>query len=216
MAERPVFIPEPQATPFVREEILEFEWFPGFSKSQKQKSIQSLHQAAARKGILPVLEISSKSDINAGVYLSAFNLMLSYQGKKMTVECAFQGSKVFQSGGPFQDLYDASSLEAKRDQRLRKFGQVTGFQFFDLVFPTRPMTLFYDWLYLNALIQNPDLAKVLKAYQGFSDIEFNPKKSINCQAKAAALYVALEARNQINEAVGSGEAFSKGWLWILF
>jgi hypothetical protein len=53
-----------------------FEWHPGFSKSQAQKSIASLHCAAAEAGIAPVLEISSKSPDPLGVSLSAFNLLL--------------------------------------------------------------------------------------------------------------------------------------------
>lgn len=33
------------------------------------------------------------------------------------------------------------------------------------------------------------------AYDAFTDIEFNPQKSINCQAYSIALFVALTKRN---------------------
>jgi len=191
MAKRPIFIPL-NKFPYVEEKEFEFEWFPGFSKAQAQKSIRSLHRSAHKKGIEPVLEISSKSPSSMGVELSAFNLMMTFEnGHSLSVECAFQGSKVFELGGPYQEIYEGTSIEAKKDERLRTSGDVIGFQLLDETFPTEPKTAFYDWLYIKALSQNSVYAKMLLKYNGFSDIAFNPQKSINCQARAAALFVSL-------------------------
>ena len=77
MAKRPVYMPQKNGRLAVTEKDIEFRWFPGMSKSQKQKSISSLHEAAERVGISPVLEISSKSEIELGVNLSAFNLYIT-------------------------------------------------------------------------------------------------------------------------------------------
>src|SRR5438309_9713055 len=108
MARRPVFKPALSGPPNVEEVYLEFHWHPGFAKVQAQKSIASLHQAATAKGLAPVLEISTKSPDSLGVSLSAFNLALrTPQGQPISVESAFQGSKVFERGGPFRDLYQA-------------------------------------------------------------------------------------------------------------
>ena len=97
MARRPVFLPESKAHPFVRETYVDFDWFSGFALSQIQKSIASLHQKAADRGISPVLEISSKSEVLLGKKLSAFNLFIKPEGyKALAVECAFQGSKIFE------------------------------------------------------------------------------------------------------------------------
>jgi len=109
----------------------------------------------------------------------------------MSVECAFQGSKVFERGGPFTDLYAASSKEAKTDTRIGASGELIAFDFLGKAFPTTPTTAFYDWLYLQALSQNPDLVQSLFGYQGYTDIVFNPARSLNCQARSAALFVAL-------------------------
>ena len=198
MAKRPIFFPDPTTLPYVCEKVLEFDWFPGFSKSQAQKSIRSLHREARKQGIDPMLEISSKSEQNLGISLSAFNLFMNHNGKMMSVECAFQGSKVFSKGGPYHDLYDATSLEAKKDVRLKEAGSVIAFNFQGEDFPTKPLTAFYDWLYLIALSQNHGLADKLKAYKGFSDIAFNPERSINCQARSAALFVALSMSDRID------------------
>ena len=39
----------------------------------------------------------------------------------------------------------------------------------------------------------------LETFQGFSDIVFNPKRSLNCQARAAALFVSLSKKGLIDE-----------------
>lgn len=44
-------------------------------------------------------------------------------------------------------------------------------------------------------------------YNAFSDIEFNPKKSINCQAKALALYISLIKKGVLEEALKNKDFF---------
>lgn len=201
MAKRPIFTPITNF-PYVQEVSLEFDWYPGFAKSQAQKSIFSLHSAAARHGISPVLEISSKSSDPLGISLSAFNLTINVRtGQAISVECAFQGSKVFERGGPYSDLYFAQSKNAKTDQRIRTSGNIIKFSFFGEEFPIEPIRAFYDWLYIIALWQNVSLSRRLIAYRGFSDIAFNPKKSWNCQAHSAALFVALSQKGILERAV---------------
>ena len=65
--------------------------------------------------------------------------------------------------------------------------------------PLNPKAFFYDWLYINAVLENPLLAAERLKYNAFTDIEFNPEKSINCQAKAAALFVALSRQGKIEQ-----------------
>ena len=45
------------------------------------------------------------------------------------------------------------------------------------------------------------------AYEAFTDIEFNPDKSINCQARAAALYVSLRREGVLEKALSSQTAY---------
>jgi len=171
---------------------VDFKWFPGFAKSQTQKNIMSLHEAAEEIGISPVLEVSRRSLSPLGSSLSAFDLLLrAPDGQEISVECAFQGSKVFEKGGPYHDLYSVSSRNAKTDDRLRNSGDVIAFNYFGRDYPIEPQTAFYDWLYVTALCRKQSkLTDALKKYQGFSDIFFNPRLSINCQARAVAGYVA--------------------------
>lgn len=129
MARRPVFVPDSDK-PYVSEVSLDFEYFPGSSIQQKQRSIASLHASyVARFPSSRILEVSSKSERDIGVQLSAFNLMIEYPGRgSYSVECAFRASKVFLHGGPFVDLFNASSRAAKTDRRLRKSGELVAFR----------------------------------------------------------------------------------------
>ncbi len=131
----------------------------------------------------------------------------NYCIRTFSVECAFQSSKVFEKGGPYTDLLDKSSREAKRDPRLRDSGKLIAFHCFNMEFPLEPKDYFYNWLYINALNLNKELANKIINYDSFSDIEFNPHKSINCQAKAAAIYVGLSKQDLLNEALESCENF---------
>lgn len=208
MAVRPVYVPRDDR-PGVVVCSLDFEWFPGFSTAQKQRSIHSLHAAAGKAGIEPVLEISSKSAEELGVSLSAFHLSLTDAdgSRSCSVETAFQGSKVFEGGGPFIDLLNGTSREAKQDERLQSSGRLLRFEFQGTVWPLKPRTYFYDWLYLSALEQQSGLRETLVGYRGFTDIEFNPKKSINCQAYSAALYVSILESGQSETILSSPESF---------
>ncbi len=203
MARRPIFMPAVQGPALVRTEYVDFQWFPGMARSQSQRSIAALHAAAQdRLQIDRVLEISSKSVNELGVQLSAFNLMIRTKKREFSLECAYQSSKVFERGGPYTDLLDARSIDAKRDPRLQESGRLVKFAFFGQDWELEPRTSFYDWLYINALHNHPDLASKVLTYGAFSDIAFNPEKSLNCQAYAAALYVSLRKRGLV-EGAGS-------------
>lgn len=183
MARRPVFFAR-DGKVFIR--MFDFEWFPGFAVSQKQKSVQSLHDAVltAMPDASP-LEVSTKSTEALGVNLSAFRLKL--QGH--TLETVFQSAKVFQQAGPFPDLLDADPRDAKRDPRLKNSGLLTAFRYQGQDFPLEPKTVFYDWIYCAAVketLSAEDL-RTLCRFDCFSDIEFTPGKSLNTQARTAAL-----------------------------
>lgn len=208
MASRPIFVPAPEDASLVKVVPVELVWNPGFSVSQKTKNVQALHDAAARLGFTPVLEISTKSDKTLGRHLSAFHLKVHTNQGKIPLESAYQGSKTFAFGGPYTDLFGVDSRTAKRDVRLQKSGPIVAFIFENQQFPTEPKTAFYDWLYLNALFEHQAwLRPRLEHYAAFSDIEFNPQRSINCQAHACALFVALMKSDLLESALRSPEHF---------
>ena len=196
MASRPFFIPNNNKNELVKTELVEFKWFSGFAKIQKQKSILSFHENISKQfKYKKILEISTKSDDDLGVKLSAFNLKINFNNKEYFLESLFQGSKVFSNEGPYEDIYVKESIDAKRDERIKR-SDLKEFSFFGEKF-----TLefdFYSWLYFLALKQNKKLTGEMLHYQAFTDIEFNPEKSLNCQAYSAALYSSMITNNILN------------------
>lgn len=212
MATRPIFISKTDGDFLVRTKNIDFKWFAGQSDSQKQKSIDSLHLEAKKlEGVERILEISSKSKSKLGISLSAFNLMIkSTKGKQVSVECVFQSSKVFEGDIQYLDLLEVSSREAKKDSRLKSSGRVIAFRTYgkkDKEWGIEPITAYYDWLYVNALNQHTEFHEELLEYSAFSDIEFNPEKSLNCQAYSVALFCALYRRGILQDVLKSQKDF---------
>ena len=71
----------------------------------------------------------------------------------------------------------------KRNQGLKEF------QYQNQDFPIIPKTVIYDFIYIAAVKKSftADEIKEISGYDYFTDIEFNPAKSINTQARAAAM-----------------------------
>ena len=193
MATRPVFVVSDKS-PHYSVFNAEFTWAGGFATSQKQKNVASMHRCfeSAFPG-KKALEISSKSTEEWGIGASAFYLKKTVPsiGKSFPVENVYQSGKVFERGGPYVDLLDAAPIDAKRDERLKTSGALVSFRLESADFPLVPKNAFYDFIYINALLENPDISERLKEYDGFTDIAFNPEKSLNCQARAAAIFVSL-------------------------
>ena len=175
MAVRPIFISTgDMAEPFVSKDI-NFKWMEGMSYSQKCKRRDSLSiEIAKLYDIKRWLEISTKSDKDIGVKLSAFNLLLNTSTGTDSVESIYQSSKVFDDG------------------------KIVSFKYNDCFFENYPTGMFYDYIYMYAILQNKNLINQFVQYDIFSDIEFNPKKSINTQARAAAIFRTLYVNHSLN------------------
>lgn len=208
MAIRPVFEVY-EKPPFFRKRDTEFTFYSGFSMTQKTRCVNSLHESyLADNPDSRVLEISGASTSELGRSLSAFSLMIIPEsGEPYSVECAFQGGKVFENGGPYSDLLYKTSKEAKTDQRLRDSGKIIGFRLGEIDFPSEPKTFFYNWLYVTALSSHREFYAELLEYDAFTDIMFTPSKSLNCQAEAAAIFVSLNRCGKLEEALQSKENF---------
>lgn len=197
------------------ERFAQFEWSPGFALVQKRKNIEALHDAAMEQlATAPLLEISTKSPRALGARLSAFNLHVPsiHLNRRIPLEAAFQGSKVYAGSGQHREIYETrSGTEAKKASRQYEDEALVAFEFEDKRFPLEPLTAFYDWLYLRALLeledQRPSLLAELAEFQGFTDIEFNPKRSLNCQARSCALFVALNSVASVGELARDPELF---------
>ncbi len=201
MAQRPVFKSITQGNYLVQSELIDFKFHNGYSIEHKQKSITELHHAIKQKhDNAKILEVSTKSYQVLGGKLSAFNLIINDQKNNLnySVECAYQASKRFENGGPYLDILHKSSLAAKKDKRALTSGALIGFEFYSTTWGLTPFTAFYDWLYINALNKHEELHQDLIKYDYFTDIEFNPKKSLSCQAHSVAMFISLYKRKLLN------------------
>lgn len=173
-------------------EEFEFKWNGGFAVSQKQKNIANLHEEIMRKTGEKVLEVSSKGLVHLGNEMSAF--FLKYNG--ILLENVFQSSKKYENGGPYRDLLEVSPKEAKRDERHKNSGKLISFCLDGEEWGLEPKTLFYDYIYVKALVESKGKNLDLSEYIWFTDIEFNPNKSINCQARSAAIYKLIQSKDE--------------------
>lgn len=205
MAERTFFIPR-DSFPYFEEKTVIFEYFPGFALSQQQKSINSMHDAIAKTwSIGSVLEVSTKSESAVGVALSAFNLMLYSKGHGATVESVYQSSKVFTKGGPYLDIALKSSMDAKKDERLKSSGDLLHFEHMGAIWPLVQSPNFYDFLYISALCQSSLVAQI-DDYEAFSDFAYSTRigkakkgKSWNCQARSIAIFRGISCQVKQSE-----------------
>ena len=212
MAQRLYFIATPYSDTFFKEKCSEFTFYSGFALSQKHKSMKSFHDSIKEiDGNLEILEISTKSFNPEGAAVSASNLKFYDEAldREIPLENIFKSSKVFENGGPFRDLLDVSPKDAEMDKRLTKSGVLKHFDYNDTIWELQPETMFYDWIYIKALARNKELAEEILSYDAFTDIEFNHQKSINCQARAAAIFVSLSKMGFLEEFLNDKEKFKQ-------
>lgn len=183
-----------------------FEWNGGFAVTQKQKNIRALHKSILWDcpGETP-LEISTKGEVLRGKNLSAFILRLD----NIPVECHYQSSKIFEKGGPYLYLLYLDGKSSKTDSRLKNSGNMIGFVRDGVTWPLEPISAFYDFIYISALSQTYGDDYELGDYTWFTDIEFNPKKSYNCQARAVDIY-------KLMQQLDAFDCMKSMWTWLAF
>jgi len=187
----------------VREDF-DIKWVSGLSLPQKQKNIETLHHAISERFSVEldrILEVSTKSKTEIGRLLSSFSLKLKINNFDYAFESVYQSSKVFQDG-----LFDTLQYEEwlildgyeakKRSQKIKL--PLAEFRYNQRSFPLEPKTMFFDWLYISC-IEQYNLSFLIKQYDYFTDIEFNPEKMVSTQANALCKYKWLVEHNLIEE-----------------
>ena len=149
------------------ERIIEFEYIKGMAFSQKQKNVLSFHKSIQK--MYPdkrIIEISTKSPSRLGVDLSAFNLKLD----GYPLECVFQASKIFVGNIQFKDLLFEEPNAAKKYIRENVALPIIGFEYKDDQFETIPRSMFYDYIYISAILQSELNTDEIADYDIFTDI----------------------------------------------
>ena len=188
MAERPAWSIENGK---VVERSFVFAWTGGLNIKQRRKNVVALHESIRNVTGETALEVSTKGEEPRGVELSAFKLL--YKGYHL--ENVFQASKKYSMVGTNPRLLSVSPQDAKFYGQALPDNTLEAFVLDGIEWPLEPKTAFYDFIYVSAVVENYGYDLDLSEYSWFTDIEFNPKTSINCQARALALYKLLQEKN---------------------
>lgn len=207
MAEKSVFISKVEY-PFFEEVHVNIDWFGGFALSQKRKCQIGLHQNFLMEYPKEkILEISSSSLVSLGAKLSAMHLSKRTLKGITTVESVFQSSRIYSDGikriGPFPEYRFLSGRECKKlvkeaAKEMHSYQyELDGLTFYA---PVHHISQFYDFLYLNALLEpeNEEVKNKLlqENHTAFTDLA---TRSLNCQARSAAIFVGLVRAGLIDE-----------------
>ena len=219
MAIRSVFIPT-NKYPYFEDISVNMPWFGGFAPQQKRRCYLSQHLnflADPRYSTYKPLEISSASHVPVGSALSAMNLKkhCNVLGHDVVLESAFQASRIYQridgsKIGSFPELLDLPGKECKKQVKDLSEGlhsyQYT-FDGLDFPAPAFHISLFYDWLYINALCEDSNReAREALIHGGFNAFTDIATKSLNSQARSCAIFVSLEQLGLLDR-VRSFEAY---------
>lgn len=204
MAKKIVFVKK-EEKPYFKKILVECSFPKGWIRTPI-KGVEAVNEAYCFKMETDQVpfEISSASKTELGKKLSAFNLK-DEDGRLL--ECVFQASKKFELGGPYLDLLNVAPNKAKKDPRLKNSGLLKAFILDGKEYPLIPRTAFYDYIYIKALMTNKDLWDEIDTYDAFSDVWFNPEKSLNCQAEAMALFRGLKDSDNLENAIKSYDDF---------
>lgn len=175
MAIRPIYISTKDISNPVLQKDINFNWISGLSYEQKCKRRDSLANSISNLYDLNEwLEVSTKSDKDIGIKLSALNLKLHTLYEDVSVEQIYQNSKVYCNK------------------------KIVGFKYGNIEFSNKPYGMFYDYIYMRALLQNPQFYTEIKNYNIFTDVEFNPYRQLNTQARAIAIFKTLYDTNNLD------------------
>ena len=192
--------------PYAKEVPVTFPWSNGSKHQNIQAVLDTFHDVYPE---IPVLEVSLASAQPEGVGVAAMKLPLRLaDGKELPVGVVYQGSKVFENGGPYTDLWQLSHQKVQKDPRLHQSGRCIGYRLEGMDYPAEPHPYaFFNWLYCRALAQDPDRGQELLRYGAFSDLDLGSAKTDrNSPARAAAVYGGLKAAGRL-DCLASYEAF---------
>ena len=212
MQQKPVFVAE-ERFPYFYTVLVPFETpkVTPETKNIRKNRVQSLHERFGH--IYPdkkVLEVSgtSKDELGRKIRSEILEKKISSLDITVPVSNVYRGSCVFEKGGPYPELYELSPQRAKSDRRLKEKGSLLYYYHEEAEYPKRPRAAFYSWIYINALLENRELAEQVIKYDAFSDINCSPGKKPFGAARGAAIFTAL-SRMKLLDSVKEFESFRR-------
>ncbi|MBQ9156264.1 MAG: hypothetical protein IJ137_05745 [Eubacterium sp.] len=209
MAVKSVFISK-NSYPYFEEIQVKIDWFQGFALSQKRKNELAVHHNFLSKyPSNKVLEISGASLNTLGQKLSAMHLSKQTEQGLTTVESAYQCSRIYYDVeadeyiGPFPEYLFLDGKTSKKLVKSASKGLDSYVYLFDHMkfgSPEFHISLFYDFIYMNALLEKENYSVTKELingnYNAFTDLATNSR---NSQARSAAIFVGLHQACLLDE-----------------
>lgn len=175
----------------IKRGLVTFKWESGTSLAQRKRSCLNMLKVINWHTGLNPMDISSASPVEFYSNLSAFKLMFDTRN----VEQIYQGSKIFKGYGQASELYTKVGRDAKQTAKyLHSQYELVGFNWDGVDYPLEPTTVFYDYLYIQALLRNFGDKLNLDDYDVFADVQLG-QGSNACQARAVCEYKLLKQTN---------------------
>lgn len=117
--EKSVFLVPSNKNKLYEEIDISIRWLYNLKNVTNEMAVNAVHKGVHKEGVEgDVLEISTASSKEVGKRLSAFSLKYPLNGKLISLESVYQGSKLFKDDdktiGPFTELFEKTPAEAKK------------------------------------------------------------------------------------------------------
>lgn len=130
-------------------------------------------------------------------------------GKFHPVAALYEAAKVFEHGGPYEDLKEKRPEEILGDPRLRQSGNLMGFHFEHEAFTTTPRHKFFDYLYNRALKERADLHEALLKAEIITDVTYQMSSMYLSPARSVSYFISLYQKGLLEKVLSSSEEFDK-------
>lgn len=209
MAKRLYFIPRASYRGLLVEKTIHYPEVRGERKDTLKKSLETMHhRILAKESGGRLLEVSPYGS-NLGKKLTPWTLTLNLKsGESFPVAAILESAKVFERGGPYEDLAEKDQDVLLSDTRLTESGRLLGYHFEGEAFTLNPRHKFFDYLYIRALSQKPELFEDLLQVDILTDITYQMHSMYLSPARAVGYFISLLRLGILEEILQSDEKFN--------
>lgn len=210
MARRLYFIPKSSYQGLILEKSVYFPEIRGEKEHSMKKTMETMHHVIrAQESGGRILEVSPYGGA-IGKACTPWLLKLSTKdGESLPVAALYEAAKVFEFGGPYEDLRNKRPESVLGDPRLKNSGDLMGFHFEKEAFTTTPRHKFFDYLYIRALKEREDLKEALLKAEIVTDITYQMSSMYLSPARSVSYFISLCKEGLLEEVLASSEAFDK-------
>jgi len=210
VAKRLYFIPKSSYQGLILEKTVYFPEVRGDRDYSMKKTMETMHHVIrAKESGGQILEVSPYGGPEGKACTPWLLKLKTQDGKFHPVAALYEAAKVFEHGGPYEDLKEKRAEEILGDPRLRQSGKLMGFHFEDEAFTTTPRHKFFDYLYIRALKERADLHEALLKAEIITDVTYQMSSMYLSPARSVSYFISLYQKGLLEKVLSSSEEFDK-------